>query len=88
MNSDPGAGRRGSRRKRDVARPRAGADPPLKALRVFNVAGQHLSFTKAASELKVTQAAVSHQVATLEEFLGVHLFRRSGIGCAGWPTKR
>jgi LysR family glycine cleavage system transcriptional activator len=80
MTSHSGAGRRESRRKRAVARPRGGLEPPFNALRVFNAAGQHLSFTKAARELKVTQAAVSHQIATLEDFLGVHLFRRSGRG--------
>lgn len=50
--------------------------PPLNALRVFDSAVRHLSFTKAAEELFVTQAAVSHQIKTLEEFLGLKLFRR------------
>jgi len=50
--------------------------PPLKALRAFEVAARHLSFTEAAKELHVTQAAISHQVKALEEFLGVTLFRR------------
>ncbi len=50
--------------------------PPLNALRSFEAAARHLSFTKAANELNVTQAAVSHQVKTLEEALGVKLFRR------------
>ncbi|MBT0658343.1 transcriptional regulator GcvA [Proteus mirabilis] len=50
--------------------------PPLNALRVFDSAARHLSFTKAAEELFVTQAAVSHQIKTLEEFLGLKLFRR------------
>lgn len=50
--------------------------PPLSALRVFEAAGRHLSFTKAAEELSVTQAAVSHQIKSLEEWLGVPLFRR------------
>jgi len=50
--------------------------PPLKSLRVFELAARHLSFTKAAAELFVTQAAVSHQIKTLEEFLGLKLFRR------------
>ena len=50
--------------------------PPLNALRSFEAAGRHLSFTKAAHELNVTQAAVSHQIKTLEEALGVKLFRR------------
>lgn len=50
--------------------------PPLNALRAFEAAAQHLSFTKAAEELYVTQAAVSHQIKALEAFLGVQLFRR------------
>ena len=50
--------------------------PPLNALRAFEAAARHLSFTKAAEELYVTQAAVSHQVKALEEALGVQLFRR------------
>ncbi|MDX1711649.1 MAG: transcriptional regulator GcvA [Rhodovibrionaceae bacterium] len=50
--------------------------PPLNALRAFEAAARHLSFTKAAEELNVTQAAVSHQVKTLEEVLDVELFRR------------
>jgi len=50
--------------------------PPLNALRAFEAAGRHLSFTKAADELAVTQAAISHQVKGLEETLGVQLFRR------------
>ena len=50
--------------------------PPLNALRAFEAAARHLSFTKAAEELSVTQAAVSHQIKALEEMLGVRLFRR------------
>jgi LysR family transcriptional regulator, glycine cleavage system transcriptional activator len=50
--------------------------PPLNALRTFEAAARHLSFTKAADELFVTQAAVSHQIRTLEEHLGAPLFRR------------
>lgn len=49
---------------------------PLHALRVFEAAGRHLSFTAAAQELGVTQGAVSYQVASLEEHLGLRLFRR------------
>jgi LysR family glycine cleavage system transcriptional activator len=48
------------------------------ALRAFEAAGRHLSITKAADELCVTAAAVSHQVKTLEDYLAVRLFRRSG----------
>jgi LysR family glycine cleavage system transcriptional activator len=51
--------------------------PPLNALRVFEAAARHLSFKDAAAELHITQAAVSHQVKSLEEYLGVQLFRRS-----------
>lgn len=50
--------------------------PPLNALRTFEAAARHLSFTKAAAELFVTQAAVSHQIKALEDDLGVPLFRR------------
>ena len=50
--------------------------PPLIALRVFECAARHLSFTRAADELCVTQAAVSHQIKALEEWLGVRLFER------------
>jgi len=50
--------------------------PPLNSLRSFEAAGRHLSITRAAAELAVTQAAVSHQVKALEKHLGVHLFRR------------
>jgi LysR family glycine cleavage system transcriptional activator len=54
--------------------------PPLNALRVFEAAARHLSFKEAAAELHITQAAVSHQVKSLEEYLGVRLFRRSARG--------
>ncbi|KAB0681494.1 LysR substrate-binding domain-containing protein [Aureimonas leprariae] len=50
--------------------------PPLAALRVFEAAARHLSFTKAAAELGMTQAAVSYQVKLLEERLGAALFLR------------
>ena len=50
--------------------------PPLNALKAFEAAARHLSFTRAAEELFVTQAAVSHQIKALEEFLGIKLFRR------------
>src|SRR6478752_9561612 len=49
---------------------------PLNAFRAFEAYARHLSFTKAAIELNVTQAAVSHQVIALEAQLGVTLFRR------------
>lgn len=50
--------------------------PPLNALRAFEAAARHLSFTLAAEELNVTQAAISHQVKALETHLGTKLFRR------------
>mgnify|MGYP003336088297 CR=1 FL=1 len=49
---------------------------PLNALRAFEASARHLSFTRAADELCVTQAAVSHQIKGLEERLGLKLFRR------------
>jgi LysR family transcriptional regulator of beta-lactamase len=55
---------------------------PLNALRAFEAAARHLSFTRAGLELRVTQAAVSHQVKGLEEILGVPLFRRLPRGLA------
>ena len=56
--------------------------PPLNALRAFEAAARHLSFTKAAGELNVTPAAISHQVKSLEAVLGVTLFRRLTRGLA------
>jgi len=50
--------------------------PPLNPLRAFEVAARHSSFTRAADELCVTPSAVSHQVKTLEDHLGVVLFVR------------
>jgi LysR family glycine cleavage system transcriptional activator len=50
--------------------------PSLLALRHFESVGRNLSFTIAANELSVTQAAVSHQVRSLEEDIGVRLFNR------------
>lgn len=51
--------------------------PPLTALRTFEAAARHMSFTKAAEELCVTQSAVSRQIQLLEEFLGLKLFDRT-----------
>ena len=51
--------------------------PPLNALRVFESAARHLSFTKAAEELNVTPGAVSQQIKTLEDFIGAKVFRRT-----------
>ncbi len=55
---------------------------PLNALKAFEAAARHLSFTKAGIELRVGQAAVSHQVKGLEERLGTRLFRRLPRGLA------
>lgn len=54
--------------------------PSLNALKAFEAAGRHLSFTRAAQELHVTQAAISHQIKGLEEQLGIRLFRRGPRG--------
>src|SRR6059058_1856105 len=50
--------------------------PPLNALKVFEAAARHESFTRAAEELCVTQGAVSHQVKALEAELAIKLFNR------------
>lgn len=50
--------------------------PPLNAIRAFEASARQLSFTKAAEELFVTQAAISHQIKALEDNLGIKLFMR------------
>src|SRR5262245_16218263 len=50
--------------------------PQLNALKAFEAAARHVSFTRAAEELCVTQGAVSHQVKALEDELGLKLFNR------------
>ena len=50
--------------------------PPLNWLRAFETSARHLSFTLAASELNLTQSAVSQHVRSLESFLGRDLFLR------------
>ncbi len=50
---------------------------PLNALRAFDAAARHMSFKHAADDLSVTPAAISQQIRSLEEFLGVELFRRT-----------
>jgi len=52
--------------------------PALNALRAFEAAARHLSFTRAAEELNVTPGAISQQIRQLEEFAGAPLFRRTG----------
>lgn len=54
--------------------------PSTTALAVFEAAARHQSFTRAADELALTQSAVCRQIASLEEFVGVKLFRRSRRG--------
>jgi LysR family glycine cleavage system transcriptional activator len=56
--------------------------PPLNALKAFEAAARHASFARAAEELGVTPAAVSHQVKSLEAWLGAKLFvrRAQGLG--------
>jgi LysR family glycine cleavage system transcriptional activator len=59
--------------------------PPLNAIRVFEAASRNATFTEAASELSVTQGAVSRHVATLESWLGTKLFVRNLRGIALTP---
>lgn len=56
--------------------------PSLNGLRAFETVARHMSFTKAAEELSVTQTAVSHQIRRLEAELGVPLFLRLNDGLA------
>jgi LysR family transcriptional regulator, glycine cleavage system transcriptional activator len=60
--------------------------PPLNAVRAFEAAARHLSFTRAAEELHVTQAAISHQIKALEERLGLRLFDRRHRALALTPA--
>ncbi|MBM0206245.1 transcriptional regulator GcvA [Micromonospora sp. STR1s_5] len=52
--------------------------PSMTSLRAFEAAARHLSFTRAATELNLTQTAISHQIRNLEELLGTKLFVRNG----------
>lgn len=54
--------------------------PPLNALRAFEAAGRHLSFSRAADELNVTPGAISQQMRILEDWLGTQLFKRDPKG--------
>src|SRR5215469_15300646 len=56
--------------------------PSLNGLRAFEAAARHLSFTRAAAELNVTQTAISHQIRRLEEQLGKRLFVRQSRSLA------
>ena len=60
--------------------------PPLNALKAFESAARHLSFKRAAAELSVTPAAISHQIKSLEDYLGVALFHRVNRGLALTPA--
>src|SRR5579864_5283855 len=60
----------------EILMPETGHLPPLSALRAFEAAARLESFSKAADELNVTPAAISHQIHALEEDLGVSLFNR------------
>lgn len=60
--------------------------PPLNALRAFEAAARHASFTRAAGELHVTQGAVSRHVKNLEDRLGVQLFVRGPQGLVLTPA--
>src|SRR5258708_31960017 len=68
--------------------PGSGHLPPLSALRAFEAAARLASFSKAADELSVTPAAVSHQIAALEADLGVSLFRRRNRAVELTPSAR
>ncbi|MET4259508.1 LysR family glycine cleavage system transcriptional activator [Bradyrhizobium sp. S3.12.5] len=62
--------------------------PSLNGLRAFEAAARHLSFTLAASELNVTQTAISHQIRRLEDELGIRLFIRQNRALALTPEAR
>ncbi|MGJ4896828.1 MULTISPECIES: transcriptional regulator GcvA [unclassified Bradyrhizobium] len=62
--------------------------PSLNGLRAFEAAARHLSFTRAASELNVTQTAISHQIKRLEDELGLRLFVRQNRSLALTPQAR
>lgn len=62
--------------------------PPVSSLVTFEAAARLANFTRAASELGVTQAAVSKQIHSLEEFLGIKLFARANRGIAVTPQGR
>ncbi len=62
--------------------------PSLNGLRAFEAAARHLSFTVAATELNVTQTAISHQIRRLEQELGIRLFVRQNRALALTPEAR
>src|SRR6266851_3772648 len=62
--------------------------PPLGTLRAFEAVSRHLSFTMAATDLALTQSAISHQIRALEDHLGVRLFQRRHRGIEMTPEGR
>ncbi|MEM7169756.1 MAG: transcriptional regulator GcvA [Pseudomonadota bacterium] len=62
--------------------------PPTSALRALEAASRHLSFTKAAAELNITQSAISHQIGGLEKSWGLALFERNGRDLRLTPAGR
>jgi LysR family transcriptional regulator, glycine cleavage system transcriptional activator len=62
--------------------------PPLGTLRTFEAVARHLSFTMAATDLALTQSAVSHQIRALEDHLGARLFQRRHRGIEMTPDGR
>src|SRR3954471_10510632 len=60
--------------------------PPLEFLRGFEAAARHLSFTRAAAELFLTQSAISRQIQALEAFVGLPLFERRHKALALTPA--
>ena len=62
--------------------------PSLNGLRAFEAAARHLNFTNAASELNVTQTAISHQIRRLEQELGIRLFIRQNRALALTPEAK
>ena len=62
--------------------------PPLGTLRTFEAVARHLSFTMAATDMALTQSAVSHQIRALEDHLGARLFQRRHRGIEITPEGR
>ena len=60
--------------------------PSLASLRAFEAAARHMSFTRAATELNLTQTAISHQIRRLEQDLGTARFLRQNKGLALTPA--
>ena len=60
--------------------------PPFDGLVAFEAAGRHRSMTLAATELRITQSAISHRLKKLESFVGAALFNRAGAGLSLTPA--